>query len=168
MSLVALELSAGRVRWSRLDAHLAASEARGIPSTYVICSTPAFAAIPVVNQPRAIVGGTTNCPPKLTDFADFVAAIVTRYKGRIAVYEGRNECNYTGFWCGTGTPTPPVWTVTVTDGGTGYTSIPDVDIQGVFTFGGVARSVRIGAPDGRVRIRQSKTLGALIPSVKQY
>ena len=36
-----------------------------------------------------------------------------------------------------GSPTLPSWSVTMTNGGSGYTSQPNIDIQGAYTFGGV-------------------------------
>jgi len=96
-----LEPTKGSYNWARLDAHLAASEAKGIPSVYVFSDTPPWTAQAVAGAPAGLVDATSNHPPNLQDFTDFVTAIVTRYKGRIKVWEMWNEANYSGFWCGT-------------------------------------------------------------------
>lgn len=96
-----LEPEKGVYDFAKLDQYLEQSEARGIPSLYVFSSTPAWAAIPVPGAPPGIVDPTSNCPPHLQDFTDFVYRLIHHAGGRIKYWEIWNEWNYDGFWCGT-------------------------------------------------------------------
>jgi hypothetical protein len=94
--------------WTRLDQHLAASEAKGVPSLYVFCSTPAWAA-QVPDSPPASVWGdnpTGNCPPNPQDWGTIVDALIAHVRRpdgslRIKFWEMWNETNSLGFYCGT-------------------------------------------------------------------
>lgn len=81
--------------WSALDRMVNSANAQGIKVLATINSTPDWAAVP--GQP-AYAGE----PADFAAFGDFVSAVATAYKGRIADYEIWNEPNYNGFWA----PTP--------------------------------------------------------------
>jgi hypothetical protein len=103
-----IEKSQGQYDFSKLDQHLAASEAHGAGSLYTFCSTPPWCGIPVPNAPASIMEPGTNLPPHLPDWTDFVIAIVKHVRRadgslRIKQWELWNEPNYTGFWCGSNT-----------------------------------------------------------------
>jgi hypothetical protein len=95
-----VERSRGVYTWAGLDAQVAAAQAHGIPCMYVISATPAWTAIPVPGAPPGVQGPLANCPPQPQDWADFLTALVTRYKGRIKWLELRNETNSAVWWCG--------------------------------------------------------------------
>jgi hypothetical protein len=88
-------------KWAGLDAQVNAAQSHGIPCMYVVSSTPAWTAIPVSGGPPGIQGPTANCPPAPSDWADFVTAFATRYKGRVKWFEVRNETNSGLWWRGT-------------------------------------------------------------------
>lgn len=58
----------------------------------------------------------------------------TRYRVRI---NGGGGSGASAYATNSGTPASPVWTVHMVNEGVGYTSQPEIDIQGAFTFGGV-------------------------------
>jgi hypothetical protein len=106
-----LNPQSGVYNWARLDAHLAASEARGIPSMYVFSSTPAWAVLPFTSASATAKGlwadnPTGNCPPNPQAHSDFIDALLAHVKRpdgtlRIKYFEMWNETNNAGFWSGT-------------------------------------------------------------------
>jgi hypothetical protein len=58
----------------------------------------------------------------------------TRYR---VVFRGGGGSGAAGYAHNSGTVAAPVWSVTVTAGGSAYTSTPTAEIQGAYTFGGV-------------------------------
>lgn len=100
-----LEPSRGIYDWTKLDAYLAANEARGLASMYTFSSVPAWTAQPIAGAAAGLNDRTSNCPPLMADAVNFVAALVkhvTRPDGtlRIKYWEPWNEANYAGFWAG--------------------------------------------------------------------
>jgi hypothetical protein len=91
----------GVPNWGGLDAQVAAAAAHGIPCMFVISGTPAWTAIQVSGAVAGIQGSVANCPPQPDDWAAFITALVTRYKGRIKWLEIRNEPNSKVWYCGT-------------------------------------------------------------------
>ncbi len=86
----ALEPGRGQYTWDRLDWVVDAARARGLSIVGTLAYTPAWARGP---------GTTDHAPPiQTSDFADFAAAVATRYAGRIATWEIWNEPNTSGFW----------------------------------------------------------------------
>jgi hypothetical protein len=101
-----IEPSRGVYNWAKLDAYLAANEARGLATMYTFSSTPAWCAQPVAGAVAGLVDKTSNCPPLMPDFIAFLVALVkhvSRPDGslRIQYWEAWNEANYAGFWSGT-------------------------------------------------------------------
>ncbi len=96
----ALEPARGQFDWSPLDFWLQQTEAHGVQFDYVFLNVPAWTS---ARPEEPCAGKRIGCaaPPKLSDWDDFVRALVTRYKGRIASYEMWNEPNASGYWTGT-------------------------------------------------------------------
>ena len=96
----ALEPAKGQFDWHSLDTWVSQSQAHNVPLDYVFVNTPRWAS----SKPdEPCPGKRFGCaaPPNPDDFAAFVTALVTRYKGRISSYELWNEPNAAGFWTGT-------------------------------------------------------------------
>ncbi len=77
--------------WSVLDAQV--DRAQGKYITYVIGSTPTWAAKAVQPHYKDWVGGpgSNSVPRNMADFTNFVQQLAQRYKGRIRAYEVWNE-----------------------------------------------------------------------------
>jgi hypothetical protein len=103
-----VHLGPGQFKWTTLDQIV--DKLPGKEIDYCFARTPQWASMRP-NEPAPCGGNLTGCgaPPKDVDttnaiFKEFVTAIVTRYKGRIKLWEGWNEANgaYKGaFWTGT-------------------------------------------------------------------
>jgi hypothetical protein len=89
----------------------------------------------LATQPTCAVTrtGTTVTGITATGGAGLANIKPTRYRVRIWGGGGSGAAAYA---VNTGTPAAPVWTVTITNNGSGYTSTPSVEIQGAYTFGG--------------------------------
>ncbi|WP_328360402.1 cellulase family glycosylhydrolase [Mycobacterium sp. NBC_00419] len=72
--------------WSRVDAVVEAATARDMGILGVINGTPAWAGSLLVGHPDPAV------------YADFAAAVASRYQGKISAYEVWNEPNGVTFW----------------------------------------------------------------------
>jgi hypothetical protein len=95
----ALEPSRGSFSWAKLDTWFNQAQSHNVDINYVFGHTPSWAAASCSgNAPDA-------CPPaNITDWDNFVRALVTHASGRIKYYELWNEFNdhtATGFWSGT-------------------------------------------------------------------
>ena len=83
------------VTWPALDALVSAAQEHGVEVTLVLAMTPSF------------YGPASTLPPTdLTAYADYVRAVMTRYRDfngqrGIAAYEVWNEGNVPTFWTGT-------------------------------------------------------------------
>jgi hypothetical protein len=94
-----VETSRGVYDWSRLDAYVNLAQANGVKMMQSAEGIPEWAAadlrtchVPFAGAPPKCSGMVSN----IQDWDDFVTAMVTRYKGRIAAYELWNEpTNYT-------------------------------------------------------------------------
>ncbi|WP_395111024.1 BTAD domain-containing putative transcriptional regulator [Actinomadura sp. SCN-SB] len=77
----------GRFDWSNLDRMVAGAERKRLPMLYTMGITPSWAAAP--DAPRsAYDDGSRTAPPRdLSDWDEYVRAVVSRYKGRIGAYE---------------------------------------------------------------------------------
>ena len=90
-----IETSPGVYDWSALDALVSAAQEHGVEVTLVLAMTPSF------------YGPASTLPPTdLTAYADYVRAVMTRYRDfngqrGIAAYEVWNEGNVPTFWTGT-------------------------------------------------------------------
>jgi hypothetical protein len=90
-----IETSPGVYDWTRLDREVAAAQAYGVQVTLVLAMTPSFYA-----------SSPTQPPTDLSHYADFVRAVMTRYRDvdgqrGIAAYQVWNEGNLSTFWTGT-------------------------------------------------------------------
>jgi hypothetical protein len=90
-----IETSPGVYDWSRLDSLVSAAQAHRVRVTLVLAMTPSFYA-----------AAPTLPPDQRSHFADYVRAVMTRYRqfdGRpgIAAYQVWNEGNVGAFWTGT-------------------------------------------------------------------
>jgi polysaccharide biosynthesis protein PslG len=96
----AMEPTRGQFDWHSLDSWVAESQSHHVQLDYVFVNTPQWAS---TRPNESCVGKKFGCaaPPNLDDFAEFVTALVTRYRGKISSYELWNEPNGSGFWTGT-------------------------------------------------------------------
>jgi hypothetical protein len=98
-----VETSKGNYNWSRLDPYVAKANAKGVSLVYTSAFVPPWAA----SDPSSCFSywyDTTVCTSSVTniaDWQDFVTALVTRYKGRIQIYELWNEPSCTCTFSGT-------------------------------------------------------------------
>ncbi len=82
----ALEPTPGTFVWTLLDAEVAQAQADGVELTLTLGMTPAWAS----SQPEAPSSygtGATAMPARLADWDMYVAAVASRYQGRIHAYE---------------------------------------------------------------------------------
>jgi hypothetical protein len=95
----AMEPSKGQFDWHSLDSWVAQSESHHVQLDYVFVNTPRWAS---TKPDEPCAGKRFGCaaPPNSDDFAEFVTALVTRYRGKISSYELWNEPNGSGFWTG--------------------------------------------------------------------
>lgn len=95
----ALEPAKDQFDWSPLDFWLQQSESHHVQFDYVFLNVPAWTSS---HPDEPCAGKRIGCaaPPNLNDWDNFVRALVTRYKGRIASYEMWNEPNASGYWTG--------------------------------------------------------------------
>jgi hypothetical protein len=96
----ALEPAKGQFDWHSLDTWVSQSQAHNVQLDYVFVNTPRWASSKP-DEPCPAKRFGCAAPPNADDFAAFVTALVTRYKGRISSYELWNEPNASGFWTGT-------------------------------------------------------------------
>ncbi|MFN8125118.1 MAG: hypothetical protein U0R64_01210 [Candidatus Nanopelagicales bacterium] len=69
---------------------------------YSFCGTPEWAGEKVKDPDAEVLGpGTTAAPRRMSDFANYVRAVVQRYKGVIGTYEVWNEPSSPQFFQGT-------------------------------------------------------------------
>ena len=96
----ALEPARGQFDWHSLDTWAAEAQSHHVQLDYVFVNTPRWAS---TRPDEACIGKKVGCaaPPNLDDWAEFVTALVTRYRGKISSYELWNEPNGSGFWTGT-------------------------------------------------------------------
>jgi hypothetical protein len=95
----AMEPAKGQFDWHSLDTWVEQSENHHVQLDYVFLNTPQWAS---TRPQEPCPGKRFGCaaPPNPEDFAAFVTALVTRYRGKISSYELWNEPNGSGFWTG--------------------------------------------------------------------
>lgn len=102
-----LQPSAGEWRFGAFDRQVQLGVDHGVELAYTLGQTPAWAS----SQPGlrfAYGAGTGAMPRDLSQYADYVAKVASRYKGRIAAYQVWNEpklgapgsCGGVVFFCG--------------------------------------------------------------------
>jgi hypothetical protein len=91
----------GVLKWHAPDEYVEAAEAHGIDAMYTFDSVPQWAS----SRPdEKCDAGNIGCAAPVADIRDwehFVTAVVTRFKGRIKIYELWNEPTTQGEWTGT-------------------------------------------------------------------
>jgi hypothetical protein len=98
-----LEATKGNFNWAKLDAEVANAHAHGIPVYYATCYVPPWAAADKSSCTRAPNDSVIRCTSTVANIADwenFITALVTRYRGRIEMYELWNEPGSVA-WTGT-------------------------------------------------------------------
>ncbi len=94
-----IETSRGEFDWERLDTAVRTAEESGAREiSYILGSTPEWAAKYVRPDKYYYGGGTASEPKKLTYWREWVRAVATRYKGRITSYQIWNEANLASFY----------------------------------------------------------------------
>jgi hypothetical protein len=99
-----IELAKGEFKWGNLDGVLDTAESRGLSDIlYVMGTTPDWAAAnpKKLNDSDYPQPGAAEAPANMSDWSDWVTAVVTRYKGRISSYQIWNEANLANFFNGT-------------------------------------------------------------------
>lgn len=98
-----IEQEKGHYDWSHTD-HIVytANQYGGLDLLIRVDDAPEWAAPGCKNPAAGVIQGP---PANLQNFADFLQALVGRYKGRIRAYEVWNEPNLAREWCGR-TPNP--------------------------------------------------------------
>ncbi|MFN8125149.1 MAG: hypothetical protein U0R64_01365 [Candidatus Nanopelagicales bacterium] len=89
--------------WATFDRLVTQAEDWGFSDIlFVFCSTPHWAGEPLTSPDEAVFGpGSAQAPADMQDFANFVSAVVERYRGRISGYEVWNEPANPQFFTGT-------------------------------------------------------------------
>ncbi len=95
-----MELSRGNYDWSKLDSIVEYMQGKGVDLLFTFGRTPQWASS---SPAQNCAGGPGQCAPPsdFNDWATFVQAIASRYKGRIKYYELWNEPDAERFWTGT-------------------------------------------------------------------
>jgi hypothetical protein len=95
-----LEPRKGAWDFSRLDTFVALAQQHNVDLILTLALTPQWAS-ERPSEPSAYTPGAAAPPANLQDWIDYVQAVTTRYKGRIAYYEMWNEANFALTWTGT-------------------------------------------------------------------
>jgi hypothetical protein len=96
-----LEPARGVYKWYGTDTYVQAAERHGVDVLYTFDATPQWAS---ARPEESCYAGPIGCaapPSNIQDWEDFVRAVVTRYKGRIKIYELWNEPTTQQEWSGT-------------------------------------------------------------------
>lgn len=100
-----IELAKGEFKWDNLDGVLANAKSKGMTDIMMVLgTTPEWAAKDGAVEKGAKdypQPGAASAPKNIQDWADWVTAVVTRYKGQITSYEIWNEANLKNFYNGT-------------------------------------------------------------------
>jgi hypothetical protein len=95
-----LEPSRGTWKFAKLDALVSLAEQHNVEIILPLALTPQWASARP-NEPSAYTLGAAAEPSSIQDWIDYVRAVATRYKGKIAYYEMWNEANGITMWTGT-------------------------------------------------------------------
>jgi hypothetical protein len=95
-----LEPSKGIWNFAKLDALVALAAQHNVEIILPLALTPQWASARS-NELSAYTPGAAAEPSSIQDWIDYVQAVTTRYKGKIAYYEMWNEANSTTTWTGT-------------------------------------------------------------------
>jgi len=102
-SWAAIEKSPGVFDWTTLDTAVATAQKNGVTDILMVLSgTPAWASTSMCQPPACLPSpGAAGMPRDLALWDNWVAQVVTRYKGRITSYQPWNEANLQTFFEGT-------------------------------------------------------------------
>jgi hypothetical protein len=95
-----LEPAKGKWDFSRFDVLIALAQQHKVDVILPLALTPPWAS-KRPHEPSAYTPGAAAPPADLQDWIDYVQAVATRYKGKIAYYEMGNEMNCKPMWTGT-------------------------------------------------------------------
>lgn len=95
-----LEPSKATWNFTKLDALVSLAAQHNVEIILPLALTPQWASARP-NEPSAYTPGAAAEPTSIQDWIDYVQAVTTRYKGKIAYYEMWNEANSTTTWTGT-------------------------------------------------------------------
>jgi hypothetical protein len=95
-----IEPSKATWNFTKLDALVSLAEQHNVEVVLPLALTPQWASARP-NEPSAYTPGAAAEPSSIQDWIDYVQAVTTRYKGKIAYYEIWNEANSTATWTGT-------------------------------------------------------------------
>lgn len=96
-----VEPSPNQFDFSLMDKYVALAQEHNVKIIYVISNTPQWAATDPNATGTVGTPGGISPPRNMQDWQNFVTAIATRYKGKIAAYEVWNEADLPGYWNGT-------------------------------------------------------------------
>ncbi len=97
-----IEPSKGDFQWKNLDGVLANAKSKGLDDILMVLgTTPTWAASKKTTPVYPPYPGANSAPANMTDWDNWVRAVVTRYKGQISSYEIWNEANLKQFFNGT-------------------------------------------------------------------
>jgi hypothetical protein len=119
-----IETAKGQYAWGELDAIVNDANAAGIKILLSVVKSPKFL------TPTGTDDGTPRDP---RDFGDFMRAITTRYKGKVAAYELWNEANLAGE---TGNRINPGFYVELLEAG--YLGVKSVDPTCIVVLGALS------------------------------
>ena len=85
--------------WNGLDAAISNANSQGVPTLYVLGSTPKWAATNTKQGTYPNKGAASM--PKMKDWKNWVTAVTQRYGASIDSYQIWNEANLATFWQGT-------------------------------------------------------------------
>jgi hypothetical protein len=89
-----VERTKGVFEWSNLDAWVSKAQSKGLSYFFSPEKVPPWAADPTTcapTYPGSSVVGCTSTVANIKDWDDYVTALVSRYKGKIQIYELWNE-----------------------------------------------------------------------------
>lgn len=96
----AVNPSAGNYIWSDIDPIVDYILSQGQEVIFCLIATPTWASARPAESAAYEVGSAAE-PSNFSYMTDYLAAVVSRYAGRIKYYEILNEVNVAGFWSGT-------------------------------------------------------------------
>ncbi|MGQ9553309.1 MAG: LysM peptidoglycan-binding domain-containing protein [Anaerolineae bacterium] len=143
------EPSKGQIQWQALDQIVAAAASRGLHLLLSVVKAPAWA------RPEDTDFSVDGPPANTADYADFVGALATRYKGRVAAYEIWNEQNLWYEWGGKGKLSAAAYVALLREA---YQRIKAADPSAIVVSGGLTPT---GVNDGYVAFDDVHYLGQM-------
>jgi hypothetical protein len=122
-----------RSAWEKYDHIVALAEQYGVHLIVRLGNPPAW------SRADGDASGSFGPPDNLADFGDFVAAVATRYRGRIRYYQIWNEPNIYPEW-GEAPVNPPAYVALLKEG---YTRVKAADPDAVVICGALASTIEL-------------------------